>query len=195
MVVISKGTKYSALEYRICYYVIFMNNTVSSSLVIFSCFYLCFLCQQNNGKHLGVFISALETQKIIVLYDHSKNRLFVFDASSDDVYASQIQICTGNQNVYLFINRKTMNNCLGVKHWLSNAHSWINTCGSMWSERGIRNDENAWNFLTGIVQQIACWNSIPDELVTYTSADPAAASVHLQPQVRALGQVKQTFGH
>lgn len=122
-----------------------------------------------------------------------QSRLFVFDASSDDVYASQIQICIGNQNVYSFINRKTMNNCLGLKHWLSSAHSWINTCGSMWSEKEIRNNENARN-LIGTIQQVACWNSILNELAAYTSAAPAAASVHLQPQIRAPGQIKQMFG-
>lgn len=63
----------------------------------------------------------------------------------------------------------------------------------MWSEKEIRNNENARN-LIGTIQQVACWNAILNELATYTSAAPAAASVHLQPQIRAPGQIKQMFG-
>lgn len=139
-----------------------MNKAVSGSH-FFSCVYLHFSCQHKQWlEHKLAFRSFYQcignTEDRCVLLWQWKG-LFVLEFCMMlpiKVNASQTQMCIGNWNVYLFMNRKTMNNCLGLKHWLSHAHSWINNRESMWREIEIRNGENACKVLIGTVLLLGC---------------------------------------
>lgn len=55
------------------------------------------------------------------------------------VYAPQIQMCIGTQNVYIFVGIENPQITFNLKYWHSCAHRLISNSGSIWSEIEIRN--------------------------------------------------------
>lgn len=83
------------------------------------------------------------------------------------VYASQIRMCIGTQNVYFifFFWIENPQITFDLKYWLSCADRWINNSGSIWSEIEIRNYGSAGKILLPGFQFVSyLWSSIPNDL-------------------------------
>lgn len=98
---------------------------------------------------------------------------FLYDALKDSLCFTNLNVHWNSEGVfYIFVGIENPQITYILKYWHSCAHRWINTSGSIWSEREIWNyGMHARPYLLGFQFVSYLWSSIPNDLqVTFATS-------------------------